>query len=102
MMIRHESSVKRDVVSLVATGEAAFWLYHSAMSDIVVFISLTLDGVMQAPGRADEDTRGGFQHGGWGCPTRTPTRAGSRASRWPPPGRSCWAGEPTKTSIRSG
>jgi dihydrofolate reductase len=35
---------------------------------IVVFNSVTLDGVMQAPGRSDEDTRGGFQHGGWAVP----------------------------------
>jgi dihydrofolate reductase len=35
------------------------------MSDVVVFTSLTLDGVMQAPGRPDEDSRGGFEHGGW-------------------------------------
>jgi dihydrofolate reductase len=32
---------------------------------IVVINQLTLDGVMQAPGRPDEDTRGGFSHGGW-------------------------------------
>jgi dihydrofolate reductase len=38
------------------------------MSRIVTFTSVTLDGVMQAPGRPDEDTRGGFQHGGWAGP----------------------------------
>jgi dihydrofolate reductase len=32
---------------------------------IVVMNNVTLDGVMQAPGRADEDTRHGFTHGGW-------------------------------------
>ena len=38
------------------------------MSRVVVFNNLTLDGVMQAPGRADEDRRGGFQYGGWASP----------------------------------
>ena len=37
---------------------------HS-MSKVVVFNHVTLDGVMQAPGRPDEDRRGGFTHGGW-------------------------------------
>lgn len=35
---------------------------------IVVINHVTLDGVMQAPGRPDEDTRGGFTHGGWAEP----------------------------------
>ncbi len=35
------------------------------MGKVVVVNHVTLDGVMQAPGRAEEDTRGGFQHGGW-------------------------------------
>ena len=38
------------------------------MRQIVAVVSLTLDGVMQAPGRKDEDTRGGFEHGGWAGP----------------------------------
>lgn len=33
---------------------------------ISVFQSVTLDGVMQGLGRADEDMRDGFTHGGWG------------------------------------
>jgi dihydrofolate reductase len=35
------------------------------MRKIGVVNSLSLDGVMQAPGRPDEDRRGGFAHGGW-------------------------------------
>jgi len=38
------------------------------MRKIIVFMNLTLDGVIQAPGRPDEDRRGGFEHGGWALP----------------------------------
>jgi hypothetical protein len=38
------------------------------LSRVVVLDSVTLDGVMQGPGRPDEDTRGGFEHGGWATP----------------------------------
>ncbi len=35
---------------------------------LVVINHLTLDGVLQGPGRPDEDTRGGFSHSGWATP----------------------------------
>src|SRR5713226_626205 len=38
------------------------------MSRLVVVSNLTLDRVMQAPGRPDEDLRGDFKHGGWALP----------------------------------
>jgi dihydrofolate reductase len=36
------------------------------MGKVIVMNHVTLDGVMQGPGRPDEDTRDGFAHGGWG------------------------------------
>lgn len=38
------------------------------MGKLIAYESVTLDGVMQAPGGTDEDTRGGFTHGGWAAP----------------------------------
>jgi len=38
------------------------------MGNVVVMNTVTLDGVIQGPGRADEDTRDGFAHGGWAVP----------------------------------
>ncbi|MDX6321198.1 MAG: hypothetical protein QOF52_1056 [Propionibacteriaceae bacterium] len=38
------------------------------MSRVTVTNNVSLDGVMQAPGRPDEDVRGGFRRGGWALP----------------------------------
>jgi dihydrofolate reductase len=46
-------------------GEADLHSDYITMSRVILIEHVTLDGVMQAPGRADEDTRGGFEHGGW-------------------------------------
>jgi dihydrofolate reductase len=35
------------------------------MRKVIVNEFMSLDGVAQAPGAADEDTSGGFRHGGW-------------------------------------
>ena len=38
------------------------------MRNISATLSISMDGVIQAPGRPDEDTRGGFERGGWAVP----------------------------------
>jgi dihydrofolate reductase len=44
---------------------------------IVISEFISLDGVVQAPGGADEDTDGGFAHGGWSMPFFDPEVMGA-------------------------
>jgi dihydrofolate reductase len=44
---------------------------------VVVTNHVTLDGVMQAPMGADEDRRGGFEHGGWAAANVDEVMAGA-------------------------
>jgi dihydrofolate reductase len=44
---------------------------------IVVSEFISLDGVVQAPGGAEEDTDGGFAHGGWSMPFFDPEIMGA-------------------------
>lgn len=51
------------------------------MSKLVVINHVTLDGVMQAPGRPGEDRRGGFTAGGWASRADDPVMATVLAGR---------------------
>jgi dihydrofolate reductase len=45
------------------------------MRHLIVIEFVTLDGVVQSPGRPDEDTSGGFAHGGWARPYADPVQS---------------------------
>jgi dihydrofolate reductase len=45
------------------------------MRQLIVIEFVTLDGVIQSPGRPDEDTSGGFMHGGWARPFADPVQS---------------------------
>lgn len=47
----------------------------------ITVTNVTLDGVMQAPGRPDEDPRDGFAHGGWATPYAAMMQAGETMGR---------------------
>lgn len=56
------------------------------MGSITVTMWITLDGVVQGLGRADEDSRGGFTHGGWGGRYQDEVMAREMASGMAKPG----------------
>jgi len=56
------------------------------MGLITVTMWVTLDGVVQGLGRADEDSRGGFTHGGWGGRYEDEVMAREMASGMAKPG----------------
>jgi dihydrofolate reductase len=43
--------------------------------NVIVLNHVSLDGIMQGPARPDEDTRGGFAHGGWAVAGGDPVMA---------------------------
>lgn len=47
---------------------------------IIVIDFISLDGVVQGPGGPDEDTDGGFRHGGWSNPYFDPETMGATIS----------------------
>ncbi len=51
------------------------------MGKIILFINLSLDGVMQSPAEPEEDTRDGFTRGGWAAPyAAMPSAGGAMAN----------------------
>ena len=45
------------------------------MRHLIVIEFITLDGIVQAPGGPNEDTSGGFAHGGWIGPYADPVQS---------------------------
>jgi len=52
-------------------------LHRLTHMQIILSDFISLDGVVQAPGGKDEDTDGGFQHGGWSMPFFDPDSMGT-------------------------
>jgi dihydrofolate reductase len=48
---------------------------------VIVVNHLSLDGVIQSPGRPDEDARDGFSHGGWADPGNDPAMGAAIGER---------------------
>lgn len=66
---------------------------------LVVINNITLDGVMQAPGRPDEDTRNGFADGGWASATTDPAMFQWMGQRMGRPGYALLLGRRTYEDV---
>src|SRR3954471_3903671 len=55
--------------------------HRQTLMRIVISEFMSLDGVIQAPGGAEEDTDGGFRHGGWSMPFFDPEVMGGFIGR---------------------
>jgi dihydrofolate reductase len=62
---------------------------------VVVSEFMSLDGVVQAPGGPEEDTSGGFRHGGWSGRYFDPETMGPVISRFAQPGGALLQGRRT-------
>jgi dihydrofolate reductase len=69
---------------------------------IVAINHLTLDGVMQGPGDAGEDLRGGFVHGGWAAPRNNQAMLEAIGRRMPKSGGGMLLGRISYESMLSG
>src|SRR5204863_6848720 len=70
-----DAPVTRTTDSLQRTAADRRWramtfglCHRRRVMRIVISEFISLDGVVQAPGGAEEDTDGGFEHGGWSMP----------------------------------
>ena len=63
---------------------------------MIVMNWVTLDGVMQGPGRPDEDTRDGFERGGWAAPYGDEETGAQMGERMGGDRAFCSGGAPTR------
>jgi dihydrofolate reductase len=71
------------------------------MRAVNVTMNVSLDGVVQGPGRPDEDTRGGFTHGGWGAWYQDEGLAREMAKRMSGPGHMLFGRRTWQDFIRA-
>jgi dihydrofolate reductase len=56
------------ILDKIGNNYPLYFLRSWKMRELIIAEFITLDGVIQAPGGVDEDTDGGFKHGGWTMP----------------------------------